>query len=496
MMNDYNMLDKFEEMIFRLITLMNANPEQRNDITHQSLFKSLITVKDVAELNRWLTALEKTELSAFNESSLKSEADRCFGEIHVLLITMTEDVLEEAVSLIRKIGEEDYSPYYFTKDVEKCLDISHRLRKENPDAIFLFRQSSGQYAAFDEDAESLYLKFGWELSSLILKDLCSCSFMYVYPKGYAFLKKQNLNLVVMECDYPIDFNTRCRDELILADSQQTIDFFKSLISQKSLVCSSQGLTYSPIVNGLECERRFPFIFKDGEVFGVYDEDGAPYNMIDHAGWNVVYEKIPLINNLALNLSLLMMDEERMKREISPEEVDYDKTLSEMLYIEYLRNKRIHPEGILVMKSSNSAWSFGVDALKITQDSPRTIWLCGGQPVVFFNVNSMPISLHEKNFAFFDSELEVSFERMRLTPHGLNAGVRSSVFFRNPRIFKTMQGDYAIQADVDYRTLPMTKISKNMSDIILSYPEGIMRDTIIKSYLFSRLYDRFAIVSYA
>ena len=34
----------------------------------------------------------------------------------------------------------------------------------------------------------------------------------------------------------------------------------------------------------------------------------------------------------------------------------------------------------------------------------------------------------------DSEMEVSFDKLRLQPHALNLGVRSSVLFFNTRIF--------------------------------------------------------------
>ena len=58
------------------------------------------------------------------------------------------------------------------------------------------------------------------------------------------------------------------------------------------------------------------------------------------------------------------------------------------------------------------------------------------------------------------------------------------------MFKTKQGDYAIQAEVDNRTIPMIRISDKLSGLIMEYPEGIMRETIIKTILFLRLKGRY------
>ena len=51
-------------------------------------------------------------------------------------------------------------------------------------------------------------------------------------------------------------------------------------------------------------------------------------------------------------------------------------------------------------------------------------------------------------------MDITFDELRLQPNELNIGVRSSIYFSCPRMFKTKQGDYAIQAEVDNRTIPM------------------------------------------
>lgn len=495
-MNCLNLTYKFEELFFNLICLLGTQPKKIGDITVMSMYKALLDVQDVEELDRWLGALEKTELSAFSPSSRNSGVDDCFGEIHALLMTATEDDKEEVVFLIMKIKEANFRRFYYSKDVQKCIDTSKRINKKDPDTIVLFRQRSNQYAAFDGDAEALYLNFGWELSSLELGGGTDCSFMYVNPKGFELLQKQDVKLVVMECDYPIDFHTRSVEGLTLADSQQMIDCFRSLITQESLVCSSGGLAYSPVVDGLECEKRFPFVFKNGESFGLYGEDGDAYDMIDGNGWHIDYEKIPLINNLAFNLSLLMMNKQKLKKEIGQEEVAYDMALADVLYMEYQVNKHAYPDVVLLMKSGKAVWTFCEDALDITRNHPRTIWKYGSQPLVFLNLDRLPLSFKEYNIVFVDSEHGVSFEKMRLKPHVLNVGVRSSVLFTNPRIFKTKLGDYAVQAEVDNRTIPMMRIPLDVSEEILTFPEGIMRESIIKSVLFGRLHFRYAFVTYA
>ena len=496
MVNCFNLTYKFEELFFKLTFLLASQPEQMSDITVKAMFENLMAVQDAEDLGRWLGALEKTELSAFSPSCHNSDVDDCFGEIHALLMMATEDDMEDAVFLIKKLKDADLSPYYYGKDAQECIDTSKRAKEKEPDAIVLFRQRSSQYAAFDGDAEALYLKFGWELSSLELAGGNDCSFMYVCPKGFEILRKQDVKLVVMECDYPIDFHARSAEELTLADSQQTIDFFRSLITQESLVCSSQGLSYSPVADGLECEERFPFVFKDGDSFGLYGEDGDAYVMIDGNGWNIEYEKIPLINNLAFNVSLLMMNGQKLKKEIDPDEVICDTIWADALYMEYQGNKHAYPDEVLLMKSEKAVWTFREDALAVTRCHPRTIWESGSQPLVFMNMDCLPSSLCGEHIVFVDSKWEAAFEKMRLKPHVLNAGVRSAVLFSNPRIFKTKQGDYAIQAEVDGRTIPMMRIPQDVSEDIIAYPEGLMRETIIKAVLFGRLHGRYAFVTFS
>ena len=111
-MNCFNLTCKFEELFFNLICLLGTQPKKIGDITIMSMYKTLLDVQDVEDLDRWLGALEKTELSAFSPSSHNSGVDDCFGEIHALLMTATEDDKEEVIFLIMKIKEAKFRRFY------------------------------------------------------------------------------------------------------------------------------------------------------------------------------------------------------------------------------------------------------------------------------------------------------------------------------------------------------------------------------------------------
>lgn len=491
-MNNINIINDIEDELFDMKLTLLDFPCLLEDNTVKSLFESLMSVQSVSELDKWMANLEKTELSAFVKSTDPKAGlvNDCFGGLHTLLIAIDEKRLEDVVFLIKKLKESNFSRYYYKNDVEKCIAISKGIHEESPKAIVLFRQDGNQFAAFSEDAAMLYKRYGWELSTIKLDNNMTCDFIQVYPRGYEFLCKQNNKVIIKDCDYPLDFTVTDKEKLILSDSQQTIDSFRSLITMKKMVCSSMGLSFCPVIDGLETEERFPFIFKDGNSFGLYGENGNPVFLIQENEWIIEDEQIPLINNLAFNLTLTMVDEDRLKHLIDPVQVSYDTARAYMLSAEYVKNKTGHPDSIILMKSGDLAWTFMEDALELTRFNPRTIWKIGNDPVVFLRSRSHDDSLGSNHVIIFESEVKVSFDELRLCPHDLNEGVRSPICFSSPRIFKTKQGDYAVQAEVDNRTIPMIRIPNDLSDTVLRYPEGIMRETIIKAILFHRLNARY------
>lgn len=491
-MNSINIVNDIEDVLFDMKESFNDFPFLLDDITTKSLYESLMNVQSASELDKWMTALEKTQLSAFVKSSspTKGWIDDCFGKLHTLLMTTDEDQIDEVLFLIRKLKETDFSHYYYKKEVERCIAISEDIHKETPQAIVFFRQNSNQFAAFSKDAAMLYARYGWQLSTIKLSSDKGCDFIQVYPRGYEFLCIKNERVIIKNLDYPLDFKVTDRENTNLSDSQQTIDYFRSLITMDEMVCSSMGLSYCPVIDGLETEECFPFIFKDGNSFGLYGEKGNPVFLIQEDVWNIEYEQIPLINNLAFNLTLMMVDENRLQHFIDPTQVSYDTARSYMLMAEYLKNKANHIDSIVLMKSGNLAWAFMEDAMELTRYKPRTIWKIGNDPVVFLDLSIHDDMLDSFHTVFLESELDVTFDELRLHPHELNLGVRSSIYFSCPRIFKTKQGDYAIQAEVDDRTIPMIRIPDELSEIVLGYPEGIMRETIIKAVLFQRLNTRY------
>ena len=491
-MNSFNIVNDIEDELFDMKESFENFPFLLDDITTKSLYESLMNVQSVSELNKWMAALEKTQLSAFVKSTSpdKDWVDDCFGGLHTLLMTADEDQIEETVFLIKKLKETGFSRYYHKKDVEKCVTISKDIHEEAPQTIVLFRQDSNQFAAFSEDAAILYSRYGWELSTVKVSKDKGCDFIQVYPRGYEFLCRQKDKVIIKDLDYPLDLKVTNQENQNLSDSQQTIDYFRSLIAMDRMVCSSMGLSYCPVIDGLETEERFPFIFKDGNSLGLYGEKGNPIYLIQENVWNIEYDQIPLINNLAFNLTLMMADEDRLRQFIDPTQVNYDTARSYMLMAEYLKNKAHHLDSIVLMKSGDLAWAFMEDALELTRFKPRTIWKIGNDPVVFLDSGTHD-SLDCHLTVYMESEMNITFDELRLQPHELNLGVRSSVYFSCPRIFKTKQGDYAIQAEVDNRTIPMIRIPNDLSEEILKYPEGIMRETMIKAVLFQRLSDRYS-----
>ena len=492
MMNSYNIINSIEDELFDMKDALRDTPNLLNDITIRSLYESLMNVQSVSELDRWMAALEKTQLSAFvrSTSPTKNWIDDCFGALHTILMATDEDQMEEVVFLIRKLKETGFTRFYHKKDVERCIAISKDIHMEAPQAIVLFRQNSNQYAAFAEDAAMLFSRYGWELSTIKLSKDQGCDFMPVYPRGYEFLCIQKDKVIIKDLDFPLDFNVTDRERVNLSDSQQTIDYFRSLITLDRMVCSSMGLSYCPVIDGLETEEKYPFIFKEGNSFGLYGEKGESLFLIQKNSWNIDEEQIPLINNLAFNLTLVMADEKRLQHFIDPTEVSYDTARSYMIMAEYLKNKADHADSILLMRSGDLAWTFMEDALELTRFKPRTIWKIGSDPVVFLDLSVHDDTLDRYHTIFVESEMDITFDELRLQPHELNIGVRSSIYFSCPRMFKTKQGDYAIQAEVDNRTIPMIRISDKLSGLIMEYPEGIMRETIIKTILFLRLKGRY------
>ena len=489
----YNIIKEIECELFKLKDSFVDFPYLMDDITIKSLYESLISVQSASELKKWMAALEKTKLSAFMKSTCLNNnwIDDCFGVLHTLLMTVKDRQFDDIVFLVKKLKESDFSRYYYKNDVEKYISISNGIHKESQKAVVLFRQKGNKFAAFSNDASMLYTQYGWELSTVKMNRDVGCEFIQVYPRGYEFLCKQDIKVIIKNCDFALDFSVTNRENLNLSNSQQTIDCFRTLIQMDSMVCSSMGLSYYPVIDGLETEEKFPFMFKKGNSLGLYGEKGDSVFIIQDNVWKLEHEQIPLINNLACNLALIMNDEKKLQHFIGNDQIKYDNARSCMIIAEFMKNKALYPGTILLMKSGGLAWSFMEDALELTRLKPRTIWKIGGEPAVFLNSDIQERFVGKRNITIVESELKVSFDELRLSPHDLNIGVRSSILFSNPRIFKTKQGDFAIQAEVDNRTIPMIRIPKNLSDEILRYPEGILRGTIIKYILFNQMNTRYS-----
>jgi len=161
----------------------------------------------------------------------------------------------------------------------------------------------------------------------------------------------------------------------------------------------------------------------------------------------------------------VMDEEKVLNEISVIQSVYDKTISFFMLSEYLKYKLSHQDHIIVMHSHDLAWTFKEDVLLYDKCKQRTIWSICDNPVVFMPYD-FTMSINEgKNVLFVNSEAKISFDRMRLEPHILNLAARASIKFDKPAIFKTKQGDYAIQADLNGRTIPMIRIPDDIKKLI-------------------------------
>ena len=80
MMNSYNIINSIEDELFDMKDALRDTPNLLNDITIRSLYESLMNVQSVSELDRWMAALEKTQLSAFvrSTSPTKNWIDDCF----------------------------------------------------------------------------------------------------------------------------------------------------------------------------------------------------------------------------------------------------------------------------------------------------------------------------------------------------------------------------------------------------------------------------------
>lgn len=349
-------------------------------------------------------------------------------------------------------------------DIKSLEDVALHttLLTATPKEGELFLCSMGNFfLAVGQNADKLYMKYGWDLSEFHTSDGKNVVYIVVTDDGYRFLKVMGLKVNVWNSEYSYAVD----DKDSVSFVQQFIDLLRSTLPigvKFEYPLFRQTVTLE-LVDYLRTARMTSLVVTSTSA-GVMLDNSDYLNIVDKTEWDFKKEA------LTVDASLLSVIKSQREYILSFAE-DHQKALNQqnatngIIYNMYINAKKLYKGTIVLIKEHGNFVTFGDDAIMLAVNIPVTIYNCniegkaGHIAVVidskeFYQLTEKDFNLHvvnDNSKKAYQFGLTESFLSGKI-PVGIDL-MKNEGEYSEATIFKRSNGDYAVRATLAGRKLP-------------------------------------------
>ena len=469
-----------------------TNPKLLEDLTTRCIYNSLMAVETSENLEQWLNAIAKTDLSLGHANGLPSGVlwENVLGHYEQLVRGLSEEeraLLAKDMAVIRKAGYESY----FNRDVLNLCHDMQSAKEDNPDAIVILYDQIDNHVAIGADANKLFERFGWQTATVEMGG----SRLSMMPISDDILQNRMFDFHLVETSVDLlDIRVSDPMEAELSIAQQTIDAFRRGLSGEDVVFPVRDLKYHAIKRGIEHSYHYPFVEKSGDSLSLLRSDAVRESVVIGQSWNVNIEKVPMLTSLAEYLYLLMHDMEKRERLLGMGAMTNCDIRSLLSFEDFLAHKKRNPDKRILMKQGDFYESYQADAVSLAREFHLSLWSrdCGIH-------GEVPMLMMSPQMAGYVTDLCEDVEvvkprihdrlsRLYLRPSHLNDFLQMEEVFEDASIFVKKDGSYAVSASLDGTELPMREIPKAMGDRYMNMSDGLAKKVYLNGILHTA-YDK-------
>ena len=488
---NFYLIQKLKEDYVLVHAHYQAHPELLHDPATRSIYESLMAVKTPDDLDRWLDAIAKTDLSLGNgETSQKGLPigvtwENALGQYEQLLKRLTN---AQRIAFVKELWEIRKGGYenYFNKDILKLASDAAKVKEDHPDDIIILYDLIDNLLAIGEDADKLFERFGWQTATAevggtrmsvmpISEDVLRIGGLFDFR-----LSETMVDMINIHVTDPLEA------ELSLA--QQTIDAFRRGLPDGNLVFPVKDIKYNAVRSGIEHAYHYPFVEKSGDTLSLFRSDAVRESVVMGQSWNVSLDRIPMLTSLAECFHILMHDMERRERLIGMGALTNNDIRSLLSYEDYQLHKKRNPQKRVLMDQGSFFEAYQADAVSLAREFHHSLWsrdcgIHGEVPMLVLSPMKVGYVLDLcDDVVVVKPRIHDRMGKMYLRPSHLNDCLQMEEVFQDPGIFVKKDGHYAVRASLDGSQLPMREISKEMGDRYMNMSDGLAKKVYLNGIL--------------
>ncbi len=275
---DFYQIQRAKEDYVLVHDHFTANPELLDDVTTRCIYNSLMAVETPENLEHWLNAIAKTDLSLDNVKELPFGVmwENILGHYERLVRGLSVEeraLLAKDMAAIRNAGYDNY----FNRDIMKLGYDILSAKEQHRDAIIILNDQIDNHVAIGADADKLFELFGWQTatvevggSRLSLMPICD-DILQIKGLFNFHLTETSVDLLDIRVSDPM--------EAQLSIAQQTIDAFRRRVDGEEVIFPIKDLKYNTFKRGIEHAYRYPFVEKSGDSLTLFRSDAVRESVV-------------------------------------------------------------------------------------------------------------------------------------------------------------------------------------------------------------------------
>ena len=458
---DYSLLQYMKECYALLYVYYLYQPGLLRDFTTKCLYDALMAVKTDEDLEKWLQAIAKTDLSLSDDYDPMENAV-CTNFLGLYERSLRRLTTQERSLLVGEIGRmrEEGLCKFLNRNLPILMAEALTEHRSEPGSIVILYDKADHLMAVGEDADRLYRIFGWQTAAVeangvrtsmmpISRDILRLG---LFPYR---MKETTVNLLDILVNDPA--------EVLLSAAQQTIDAFRRNLSdlEKEVVFHIENVSLYAREEDIETVHAYPFL----EVSG---------------------DRVSLLH-------LLLHDRKMWTQAVGLAGVTGSEVQAMAAYAEY-KERRQECEKRLLLDYGAMSVAYDDDAVSLACEFHLPLWTrgCG-----FSGERSM-VMLSPEVAAFVTAQcadvrvlkarVSDSMENLRVRPSELNGYLDLDGVFTEGSLFLKKDGGYAVRAKLYGSMLPMRDISKETGCRYMRMQEGLDKRIFLNSILYKTYLD--------
>ena len=359
---------------------------------------------------------------------------------------------------------------------EVAIYASLRTIKNGENEINLY--SMGKYClAVGENADLLYMKFGWEIDEFLSKKYENYSVPYavVTADGLRLLQRKGIKVTVWNADYEYD-GADADDKMKTVKVQQFLDLIRAMQQEDGLFeypVIKQDITY--FLDGYERKARLSRISISKYYVTVRIDNTEDTDLYTYDSWKSCETSVYLYRALASVIDsqhdiILSMAE-------SPASVQQkQREDNAVTYGIFMEKKKANPGKVILVKEKGFFITCDDDAILVSDKLSKLLY---NFPVGVSKSHTAAIL----DAAEFSDEYDINADtqvacgegrdiyQLGLSESVLNIPVNEDIQFTEIAIFKKSSKDYAIRAAIKDKTLPVMPLPSAVGSYYQTLPEN-------------------------